>query len=842
METRLSDEDTLVLPDSLRRHVCPRRDGRPGPKPKVNRSASKTVRERLRALDAVRPLTECEGVTPDMAEALRAYLSGNADAFGAAVAAALLLQDAGDDDEKVAVLVADSWVDEHGLPFAACAFAECSQILWNRPGLGLLNGDAVQGMALVSQAPKAAVRLRVFLAAAGEDVHREAVERLAGCRRTASQRAAVSFLVPTRVDWVDECCADPPVVKGRLGFWWMLYGSLGAPGQVDRLLPHKVVNRFLWDRALLATMADAVGPAITPLVVAAFDDTWDTSTRKLFLEVLAVLPGDEAFQALVDRADQKNVRPALLAAAKRFPERARRLLPELAAERDALAAGRLPDAPPDALPEPLAVPRSQPARVQPGEWADLEMLPQIRLRGREDALPASATRRLLALLATSDPGQAHADLAAVKDACDAGSLAAFGRALFKLWEKIGAPPKERWALSRLGWSGDDETVRVLAPLVRAWPAERTPGKAYAGLDVLAGIGTDAALTELDDIAQRAKYKDLRKRADAKFAEVAGERGLSPEQLRDRLVPDFGLDAAGGLVLDYGPRRFRAGFDGNLRPYVTDEDGTPRRSLPKPGAKDDPELAPASYERFADLKKAVGTVAGDQIRRLEAAMVARRRWTVPEFRCLFVDHPLLWHVARRLVWLAEDGTATAAFRVAEDRTLAGPGDDALTLRDGTRVGLAHPLDLDGTLGTWTRVLSDYELMQPFPQLERPVHVLTEAERGARRLARLQDAVAPARAVLALERHGWRRGAPADGGYQRCLYRATPGGLFVNIRLDPGMKIGHGEDNPVQRLAEIRLDDVPEDGRWSPRDGRPFGDLDPPTASEILGELAGATTRA
>jgi hypothetical protein len=123
----------------------------------------------------------------------------------------------------------------------------------------------------------------------------------------------------------------------------------------------------------------------------------------------------------------------------------------------------------------------------------------------------------------------------------------------------------------------------------------------------------------------------------------------------------------------------------------------------------------------------------------------------------------------------------------------------------------------------------------------VHVLTEAERSARRLTRFQDAVAPARALLALEQRGWRRSAPVDGGYQRSLYREVPSGLFVNVKLDPGLKIGHGDDNPEQRLAEIRLDDASEDGHWPSRDGRPFGDLDPPTASELLSELTEATAQ-
>ncbi len=70
----------------------------------------------------------------------------------------------------------------------------------------------------------------------------------------------------------------------------------------------------------------------------------------------------------------------------------------------------------------------------------------------------------------------------------------------------------------------------------------------------------------------------------------------------------------------------------------DAAGKRLKSLPKPGVKDDPELAPAAYRRFAGLKKDVRTVAADSIRRLEQAMTHRRRRTVEEFTRLFVGHP------------------------------------------------------------------------------------------------------------------------------------------------------------------------------------------------------------
>ena len=94
------------------------------------------------------------------------------------------------------------------------------------------------------------------------------------------------------------------------------------------------------------------------------------------------------------------------------------------------------------------------------------------------------------------------------------------------------------------------------------------------------------------------------------------------------------------------------------------------------------------------------MTGDQIRRLESAMVTRRRWTAGEFRRLFVDHPLIWHLARRLVWVAEDDAKATPFRVAEDRTFADAGDDTLTLPEHTGIGIAHPLELDAALGAWT----------------------------------------------------------------------------------------------------------------------------------------------
>jgi hypothetical protein len=469
------------------------------------------------------------------------------------------------------------------------------------------------------------------------------------------------------------------------------------------------------------------------------------------------------------------------------------------------------------------------------DWASPALHPQVLLRDRKRALPHDSVGHLVTMLAFSKPDGVYAGVALVKRLCDPGSLAEFAWSLFLRWQAAGLPSKDGWVLDALGLIGNDETVRRLTPIIRAWPGEGGHARAVNALNVLATIGTDVALMHLHGIAQKVKFKGLKERAGEKIAEVAHGLGLSAEQLADRLVPDLGLDADGSTTLDYGPRQFIVGFDEQLKPYVADPDGKRRKDLPKPGVKDDSVKAEDAYKRFAALKKDVRTIAADQIRRLENAMVWQRRWTGTEFHELFVAHPVLWHVVRRLVWGTYcDGGLVSSIRVAEDRSFADVNDDAVELDPAATVGIAHPLDLGETVGAWSGVFADYEILQPFPQLGRDTHRLSDEEREATRLTQFEGLTVPIGRVLGLERRGWVRGEPQDAGTQGWIFRVLPGGRAVVIELDPGIAIGDPAEFEQQHLEAVWLNHRPEgDGR--PSDRVRLGDLDPVSVSEILRDL-------
>lgn len=484
--------------------------------------------------------------------------------------------------------------------------------------------------------------------------------------------------------------------------------------------------------------------------------------------------------------------------------------------------------------------RALPATIPqlPG-WAQPTLLPQITARAG-GALPEDSVRHAVTMLAMSRPGEPCPGLTALAEAAEAASLAEFVWALFEQWRQADQPAAEAWALHALGLLGDDTTVRRLTPVIRAWPGEAAHHRAVEGLDVLASIGTDVALLHLHGIAQRVKFKALKVRAQEKISEVAAGLGLSGEQLSDRLVPDFGLDAGGSTVVDYGTRTFTVGFDEQLRPFVLDGDGKRRKDLPVPGAKDDAELAPAERKRFMALKKDVRTIATDQVRRLEAAMVTGRSWTAQEFHDLFVAHPLLWHLVRRLVCLSETDGVRTAFRVAEDRTYADVRNDLFVLPGDATVLLAHPLHLGDTLADWAEVFADHEILQPLPQLDRAVESLEPGEAVGYRLHRFEGLKVPTGKVLGLQRRGWERGAPQDAGVERWISKRLGDQGCLVIALDTGIAVGVVDMFPEQTLETVWLAAAPGD-HWPGRYSYPlrFSALDPVVVSELLADLAELT---
>lgn len=447
------------------------------------------------------------------------------------------------------------------------------------------------------------------------------------------------------------------------------------------------------------------------------------------------------------------------------------------------------------------------------------------------ALPLSAASHLGSMLTISSLQAPYVGLEIVKEVCTSASLAEFAWDVFEAWSSAGAPSKEGWAFTALGLIGDDETARRLAPKIRDWPGEAAHARAVAGLDLLATIGTDVALMHLNGIANKSKFKGLQEKAREKIAQVAEARGLSTDELADRLVPDLGLDEDGTALLDFGPRRFYIGFDETLKPFVKDADGARLKDLPKPNKADDAELAVAATERYKALKKDAKAIASMQITRMEQIMCKRRRWGEADFRLFFVQHPLLRHLARRLVWgVYRDGALMDAFRVAEDLSLADRADDTYTLPEGVEVGIAHTLEMPADLSRdFGQVFADYEILQPFRQLGRETYALNDEERKTNKIERFKGKKVATGSVMGLINKGWERGDAQDSGWVGWFNKRLGDGWEAELQLDPGMAVGYLDMEPEQTIPMIL---VRRRGTWDDSGLAKLASLDAILVSEIL----------
>ena len=405
-------------------------------------------------------------------------------------------------------------------------------------------------------------------------------------------------------------------------------------------------------------------------------------------------------------------------------------------------------------------------------WVEPSDLPP--LTADKYNLKEEQIKLLLIALKKSNLNDPHPLLAELKSHADTNMLDNFAWSLFERWLEVGSPPKDKWALFAVGLLGNDTSVLKLVPMIRGWPKQTLSHykRAEIGLQCLAAIGTKTALMQINEMARRLRSGLLKKKAKECVEALASCQNLMVEQLEDRIVPDCELDANSSRIFDYGSRKFYLVIGTDMKPIIKDERGKIKRTLPKPGKNDNVEFAEKAIAEYQFLKKQLTEVIKAQSKRLERAMINERTWSPQAFESFFVQHPLMVSFARSLLWAGYDnsGQLILTFRLTEDNTYANIEDETCNLENLARVGIAHPAELSETQRlTWIELLSDYEIMPPFEQLNRQVFGLEPEEIESKEITRYQKIIVyPPKMLLGiLEVTGWQ----GDTIYYKSFDRAN-----------------------------------------------------------------------
>lgn len=432
------------------------------------------------------------------------------------------------------------------------------------------------------------------------------------------------------------------------------------------------------------------------------------------------------------------------------------------------------------------------------QWLLKHPLPTVHKK-EEDKAPVRTERLQAILVAYCELGKVGISETAAKLAADLDSadLQVLACEVFDRWMEENAPSKHKWVLAFSAVFGGAAMTPKLRHAITEWPQAARGAIACEAVNALALSYDPAALMIVDGLSRKFKFRQIKKAAADALANAARELGIEPEELADRVVPDFGFSEQGSRVFDYGPRQFTVSLTPTLELEIKNDSGKVVKSMPAPGKTDDEVKAAAAYSEFKEMKKQIRATVSAQKDRLEQALSSLRCWDKPAWEALFVKNPIMHQFAMSLIWgIYEDNKLTDTFRYMEDGSFNTVEEEEYELPEHGRIGLVHPIELkEETLNAWKQQLADYEITQSIQQLDRTVYHLDE-DPSQRNLKRFGGRKLPTIALFGkLQKFGWYRGSIQDGGGYYEFYREDASvGMGVELHFS-GACVGFNEEEDI-----------------------------------------------
>jgi hypothetical protein len=459
-------------------------------------------------------------------------------------------------------------------------------------------------------------------------------------------------------------------------------------------------------------------------------------------------------------------------------------------------------------------------KLEPLDWVKASDLPAIVVG---EAQLSVAQHQVILNLLQADPDDRSSVL---RQEANPDSLSRFVWQLYEQWSLKKPKDQAEWVILALGRLGDDEIILKLADLIRSWCKASKHQLAISGIAALTLRASATAIYELMQFA----YPPISRliRPEQALDEIAKTRNLSRRQLEDFVMREV-LDQHSATITNLeSPLNSPQVGDfetKNLNPSKSPRMGdlggtTPRKRSPKTNQT---HSSKTKLKQFLTL----------QSRRFEQQMIHRAAYTVAEFQS-FVFHLIVRPMAQSLIWQAE----SMCFRIAEDGTLADSSDMPLELPSEAEIYLPHPLEMPDRL-IWAELLSDYELIPPFAQVNRPIYSVSTQEQDATIVTRFADrGVFTVNLTQSLMKLGWTE-TYIGRGHWRGYCKRFPADHTTAILSVSEMPREHG----YQRIDRIFFVSNDWDGRRVPaeRDRIPLKAVALLVFSEVIREIDHLTHR-
>ena len=470
------------------------------------------------------------------------------------------------------------------------------------------------------------------------------------------------------------------------------------------------------------------------------------------------------------------------------------------------------------------------------EWLNEESLPALYYKNGKQ-LSNNAVRFLLYRMNRVKTMRSDVEARLIIDHIDKEKSADFALDLIKLFIEKGTKPEHKYLLALSALLGDDAVVDKIRITINKWIDDSRFKMAEYGVGALALQGSNKALRLVEWYSRKYRTKKANVGAAALVAleAAAEELNITSYELGDRIVPDFGFD---GLFKHFtiDGENYRAFIDSNFKLAYFNDDNKKLKSLPSAA---DNELK----DEFKGIAKEVRDVVKSQSSRLEYYLVIQRRWTVEQWQQFFLNNPVMFIYATKLLWgVYENNVLKQCFYCQEDTTLVDEEDNEISLSEETRIGIVHPLQLSAeVLQVWQRKFFDLGVDPEFPQLNRPVYRLAPEDKQITIIRKFEGVnTEPGSIKGTLDKHGWNKPIVVDGGFIESFSRDDYSGNIRAVLEVEGVYVaGFNNDMDPKMGRLFFIDTTKEKKRWfnAPKDDKderlvPLGNLPEVFYSEVM----------
>ena len=251
---------------------------------------------------------------------------------------------------------------------------------------------------------------------------------------------------------------------------------------------------------------------------------------------------------------------------------------------------------------------------------------------------------------------------------------------------------------------------------------------HACIYVLGELADREALSLLCEVRARVKQGSFLRYVDETLTLAAERWGVTASELRETLLPDFGLDADGHKTLRVGSASALVEIEDTRRVSVMWRDvATPTFRSPEEFWHSHLAEIRALYDHVDSIRD---TLTAERAR-IENLFVDNRHWSLEEWRERYLCHPLLRPFGCALIWVFTFAGRELAALPLDGKNIVRLDGTPASIPSDSNVRLWHPIEAPpAEVAAWRSFLLERSVTQPLEQTNREVYLLTPEECQAR----------------------------------------------------------------------------------------------------------------